>query len=586
LGLVLLLLTLGACQSTVATPSSSGAVGSWASGPIFSDISAAAGLDFTHRNGMTGERYFVEAVGAGGAMLDYDNDGDLDLYLVQGSPLTPGPASAGAPTPTAPGADDLTWRGRLFRNDLAAGADGTLTPRFTDVTQASGITASGYGMGVATGDYDNDGDLDLYLTNWGANQLWQNNGDGTFTDRTAAAAADDPRWSTSASFVDYDRDGWLDLYITNYTVYSYANEHPCYSVTGAVDYCGPHAYPPERDKLLRNKGDGSFEDVTDRVGMTKNAGPGLGVVATDLNGDGWQDIYVANDESENFLWLNDQGQRFENTAPMSGTAVNRDGKATSSMGLNAADFDNDGDDDLFVTNLNGETNTFFVNDGQATFSDATNSAQDLGPASLPFTGFGTVNMDLDSDGWLDLVVANGEVKIVPEQAAAGDPYPLKQTNLLFRNLGGGRFADETAHAGPSFAEPAVGRGIAAGDIDNDGDPDLLITNNNGPARLLRNDFSPRGRWLGLRLVGSDGQRDMLGARVRLIGGSSSMGSPVRRAHTDGSYVSASDPRLLIGLGEQGSVDGVEVTWPSGETERWMGLTLGKYHTLVQGEGSD
>jgi len=587
----------------------------WGGAPAFSDITAATGLDFVHHNGMTGQRYFVEIMGAGAATLDYDNDGDLDVYLVQGQPLRSGPATSGgisgavADVPEPAGtAGAAAWRGRLYRNDLSEGPDGKPAVRLTDVTAASGLVADGYGMGVATGDIDNDGWIDLYLTNWGPNQLWRNNGDGTFGDVTRERGADDPGWSVSASFVDYDRDGWLDLYVANYVDYSYANDHPCYTANGAPDYCGPQAYSPTPDRLLRNKGGGTFEDVSAAVGLTEADGPGLGVAAADFDGDGWPDIYVANDQTENVLWMNRGGARFENVAPLVGAAVNRDGRAQASMGINATDFDDDGDVDVFVTNLRDETNTLYLNDGHGNFEDATDD-RGLGVASLPFTGFGTSDADIDNDGWPDLVVANGEVVYNQEQLARGDPFPLEQTSLVFRNLGGGRFADATAGAGLAFQDPGVWRGIAAGDIDNDGDADLLLTANNGPARLLRNDVGDRRGWLGLRLVGTMGRRDMLGATVRVVppaavlpsatgvlttttaspitaardAGPSAAGPRLRLAHTDGSYASAGDARVILGLGDAIGPMTVEVRWPDGATEVWPDLVPGRYHALEQGK---
>lgn len=570
--------------ATVA-PTSDVTANAWAVTPAFSDITAAAGLDFVHDNGMTGALYFPEIMGSGGAMFDYDNDGDQDLLLVQGSPLRPPP---GTPASTAPG---LRAGGgsRLYRNDLSAAAG---EPRFTDVTAASGLDTTGrYGMGVATADYDNDGDVDIYLTNWGPNQLWRNNGDGSFSDVTAAAGVDDPRWSSSASWLDFDRDGWLDLYVGNYVDFTYDNHHPCYSAAGSVDYCSPKAYRPEPDKLLRNRGDGSFEDVSARMGIASSPGPALGVVASDLDGDGWVDVYVANDQAENFLWLNQGGQRFVNQAPMAGAAVSGGGQPQASMGLLAADFDNDGDDDLWATNLRNEGSTLYRNDGGGLFEDDT-ARRGLAAASRPFTGFGTSDADIDHDGWPDIVQVNGEVVRNREQAAAGDPFPFKQANLVFRNLGQGQFADVTAASGAAFGTPAVGRGLATGDIDNDGDDDLLVTNNKGPAQLLRNEAGAAHPWLGLRLLTADGKRDALGAVARLdrpAAGAPSAGAPAtgplrRRSHTDGSYASAGDPRLRFGLGDSTGPQRVVVTWPDGQSEAWADLAPGQYHVLTQGQG--
>jgi hypothetical protein len=570
---------IAGCDGTSSTTNSgdpgtvtAGAVGTAPDQQLFIDIAREVGLDFRHVNGMSGERYYVETVGAGAAMLDYDNDGDLDVYLVQGHPL-----ERGAPSPTPASG------GRLYRNDLEVGPDGGRKPRFTDVTEAAGLRATGYGMGVATGDYDNDGLVDLYLTNGGPNQLWRNKGDGSFEDVTAASGTDDPSWSSSASFVDYDRDGWLDLMVVNYVAFSLDTHKACYSTSsGRLDYCGPSSYPPQADRLLRNRGDGSFEDVTLPAGIAAADGPGLGVVATDVNGDDWPDLWVANDGDDNQLWINQAGERFTDEALISGTAVNRNGEAEAGMGVAASDVDNDGDDDLLVTHLNAETNTLYVNDGQGLFEDASQRSG-LGPPSWPMTAWGIADFDYDNDGWRDFLIADGEVRVIEAQETAGDPLPLKQTLQLYRGLGGGEFADVSAEAGDIFRVPEIGRGVAAGDIDNDGDTDALILNNNGPAWLLENQVGQAASWLGVRLLGTDGKRDMLGARAAIAAGDGR--PPVwRRAHSDGSYASAGDPRILFGLGDARGPVALRVAWPDGKRERFEGLDLGRYHALVQGTG--
>ena len=452
---------------------------------------------------------------------------------------------------------------------------------FTDVTSQTGLDATGYGMGAATGDYNNDGFVDLYVLNWGPNQLWRNNGDGTFTDVTRASGTDDPGWSTGASFLDFDRDGHLDLMLVNYDVYSLAADHACYATSGRRDYCGPDAYLPQKDRLFRNRGDGTFEDVTVRMGLTTAYGPALGVVTADFNDDGWMDVYVANDMQENQLWINQAGHRFVNQAVIAGAAVNGAGRAEASMGVTAADFDNDGDEDLFITHLTNETNTLYVNAGNAMFDDRTRRAA-LGLPSRLFTGFGVAPLDFDNDGWLDLFVANGEVKIIPEQVERGEALSLRQRNQLFRNLGNGRFK-ETTPTGDGILDIAeVSRGVAYGDIDNDGDTDIVLFNNNGPTRLLRNEVGQQQSWLGLRLLGPEARRDMLGARVALL----RTGAPTlwRRVHTDGSYSSAHDARVLLGLGEATAYDAVRVYWPNGSVETWNGLEVNRYHTLVEGQG--
>ncbi len=547
----------------------------------FTDIADAAGLDFVHFNGMSGAFYSAEVMGAGGALLDFDNDGDLDIYLVQGQMLGPGRTLDQALLPPAPAAYPLT--DRLYRNNLEIHADGTRTLRFTDVTESTGLGGHSYGMGVAVGDIDNDGWVDLYRTAVGANHLFHNNGDGTFTDVTEATGTNDTRWSASASFVDVDRDGWLDLYVGNYVDPRLDDELTCFTRTGERDYCGPQRYVAEPDRLFRNQGDGTFRDVTVEAGLGAEYGPALGVVATDVNADGWVDLYVANDGEPNQLWMNQQDGRFVNDALLSGTALNRDGNAEAGMGVDAGDFDGDGDDDLFMTHISTETNTLYVNDGTGLFDDRS-ARVGLAPPSLAYTGFGTAWFDFDNDSWLDVLTVNGEIKTVEALLAARDPFPLHQTNQLFRNLGDGRFAEVTAEAGRVFELSEVSRGAAFGDIDNDGDTDVLITNNNGPVRLLRNNVGHERRWVGLRLIGDDdhGGRDMLGARVGVFLDV----EPVvwRRARADGSYASANDPRVLVGLGSSASIAKVRVVWPDGQTEEWTNIVIDRWTTLVAGTG--
>jgi hypothetical protein len=405
---------------------------------------------------------------SGGALLDYDGDGDLDVFLVQGGFLGSGkPADAvvQAPPETPLGA-------RLLRNDLEVLPDGTRRLRFTDVTAEAGLAAaSGYGMGAAAGDYDGDGWTDLYVTNFGSNQLWRNRGDGTFEDVTARAGADDPRWSVPAAFLDFDGDGRLDLFVGNYVDFVPANNKPCLGASGARDYCGPAAYAPQPDRLLRNRGDGTFEDVTARAGLLRAYGPALGVVAADLDGDGHTDLYVANDGAPNQLWRNRGDGTFAEEGLLRGCAVNADGRAEAGMGVTAGEADDDGDLDLFLTHLDGETNTFYRNGGGGLFLDRS-AASGLGPPSWRSTGFGTRWLDVDNDGWLDLFVANGAVYGVESLVRQRHPWPFGQPNQLFRNLGadgGHRFEEVSAAAGPAFARVEASRGALFGDLDDDGD---------------------------------------------------------------------------------------------------------------------
>ena len=535
---------------------------------IFKEVAEQVGLNFQHYNGMTGKFYLPEITGSGGALFDFDNDGDLDCFLVQGNTLEPN---------TQPGTTLFPWRGpesprgRLFRNDLTKGK---LT--FTDVTQQSGIVATGYGMGVAVGDINNDGLPDLYLSNLGANQMYLNKGGGKFTDVTKESGTDDPRWSTSASFFDYDRDGWLDLMVVNYADFTTANSPNCFASNTARDYCTPRVFRAPGNRLFHNKGNGVFEDVTVPAGVSKEFGHGLGIVTADFNNDGWIDIYVANDGDQNQLWANQKNSTFVNDALLAGAAVNRNGQTEAGMGVDVGDFDGNGTDDIFVTHLMDEINALFVNLGQAVFEDRTREAG-LGMPGRRFTGFGTFFFDYDNDGWLDLFVANGSVQLVPELVRQKNPFPLGQPNQLFRNTGKGSFVEIMDQAELQLLE--VSRGATVGDVDNDGDADVLVTNNNGPASLLLNQVGNQNHWLGLRLVGKSG-RDMLGALVEVVVTENSVLR--RRVRTDGSYLSGNDPRVLVGIGQSLKVKAVRVRWPGGTVEEWKDVAVDQYTTLKEG----
>ncbi len=571
---LLAMLTAGGCESPstpqAPTPTTD-PVPSSSVEPLV-DRARELGIDFVQFNGMSGEYYFAEHMGSGGALLDYDNDGDLDVYLVQGSMLGPGKTMEDAWRPVA---GESPPTDRLYRNDL----DRTGKLGFTDVTAAAGIGSTDYGMGVAVGDFDRDGWVDFYVTGFGPNHLWRNNGDGSFTDVTERSRTGENRWSTSASFVDYDADGFLDLFVANYVDFTIANHKTCFTANSGRDYCGPLSYNPYPDRLFRNRGDGTFEDVTAVSQIARTYGAGLGVVCADFNGDQRVDIYVANDGMPNQLWINVGDGTFRENALMSGTAFNEEGKAEASMGVDAADFDGDGDEDLFMTHLVDETNTLYLNDGSGWFDDYS-AETGLGVPSRSYTGFGTAWFDYDNDGWLDLIVANGAVKAIEELARAGDPYPLAQRNQLFRNLGDGRFDELTDRAGEAFALVEVSRGAAFGDVDNDGDTDVLIFNNSGPARLLINEVGNHNQWLGLRLTDADGKTDLLHTRVQIIRTDGS--SLWRRVRVSGSYCSSSDPRVLVGLGTDESIRSALIHWPDGSVERADSLPLGRYTTLRKG----
>jgi hypothetical protein len=510
---------------------------------------------------MSGELYMPENMGAGGALLDYDEDGDLDLYLVQGGRLEP--------------EEDAGRRDRLYRNELTE--LGRL--RFTDVTAEAGLAPHpGYGMGVASGDYDGDGHADLYVTAFGPNQLLRNRGDGTFEDVTAEAGVDDPRWSVPAVFFDSDRDGRLDLFVGNYLDFAFARHRPCVTKAGARDYCDPEVYEGVPDRLFRNRGDGTFEDATASAGLDAAYGKALGAVAADLDGDGRLDLYVANDGTPNQLWLGRDGGAFVDEALFAGCALNGEGLAEASMGVDAADYDGDGDLDLFMTHFHGQTHTLYRNDGYGLFEDVT-AAAGLGAPTLESTGFGTRFVDVDLDGVLDLVAVNGAVRSIEALAQAGDPYPYHQPNQLFRGLGGGRFAE--VDGGAVFARSEVSRGAVVGDLDNDGDPDVVVTNNNGPARVGLNAVGQDRGWVGLRLVaGLERPGDALGARVELR--RPGKAPVVRRVGTDGSYGSASDPRVVFAVEGAGAVE-VRIVWPDGTVETRGDVPRGRY-TLIRRAG--
>jgi len=559
----------GSKSSAPAGPPPAPAAGEW-----FVDRAHEAGIDFVHFNGMTGKFYQPEIMAPGVALFDYDNDGDLDVFLVQGQLL-----GTGTPLiPPPPGS--LT--DRLYRNDLEIKPDGTRVLHFTDVTSQSGLAPHGYGMGVAAGDIDNDGFVDLYLTGFGRSQMFHNNGNGTFTDITATSGTGDPSsWSVSATFVDVDRDGLLDLFVGNYLDYTLQTHTPCFGPSGAPDYCRPEVYRGQPARLYHNNGNGHFSDITLASGIASAFGPALGVVAADFNGDGWPDLFVTTDEQENQLWINHRNGTFVNTALIAGAALGASGERKANMGVDAGDFDADGDEDLFVTELVSQGSSLWVNDGSGNFEEQSARLGIRGP-SLPFTGFGTAWFDFDNDGWLDLLAVNGDVnQNVKTLSRKNDPFPLGQRKQLFRNTGG-RFEDVSSIAGKVFELVEAGRGAAFGDIDNDGDTDILVGNGAGSTRLLMNEIGNRHHWIGLRLVSASLKRDQVGARVEMT----RPGKPPiwRRARADGSYASANDPRVLAGLGDSIEPPHVRVIWPDGKSEEFSTVAVDRYTTLSEGTG--
>lgn len=512
----------------------------------FTDVTEAAGIRFTYENGATGKYHLPETLGAGGAFLDYDNDGYPDLYLINSA---------------APSA--------LYRNN----GDGS----FTDVTPKAGVGNEGsYGHGVACGDYDNDGNTDVYVTNFGANRLYRNNGDGTFIDATEKAHLQDAHWSSSATFFDYDSDGHLDVYVVNYLNYTLdALYPPCFenpfseesiSVRG---YCHPKNFEGAPDRLYRNNGDGTFTDVTEAANIRdaggRFRGKGLGVIAADFDADGHPDIYVANDDTPNYLFYNKGDGTFAEIATLTGCAYSADGIAQAGMGVDAGDYNGDSLMDIFVTNFSYETNTLYRNNGDGTFTDVSYQAQ-LGEESYLYLGFGTGFLDADNDGALDIFIANGH--IFPNIAKMTDVLSYAQPDQLFRNSGDSTFTPVAPFS--SAQHPNVSRGTLFGDYDNDGDTDIVVTHLNGNVKVLRNETSHN--WLRLKLVGTLSNRDGIGARVTLSYGSTSQVREVRR---NASYLCSHDPRPLFGLGERTLVDKLEIRWPSGIVQKLENLAVNR-----------
>ena len=541
----------------------------------FEEAAERTGLLFHHFTGATGEFYLAEIAGSGVALFDYDGDGALDVLLLQGRFLESGKQMSEATYPPPSG-----WKPgcRLFHNDLKSA--GKL--HFTDVTEQAGLRFDGYAMGVAVGDYDNNGTLDIYITGFGHTALLRNNGNGTFTDVTGEAGVADDAWSSSAAFVDYDRDGRLDLFVAHYVEGTKGLRKRCRTPLGDLDYCGPSVFRPAVARLYHNEGGGKFRNVTAASGIGAAAGPGLGVLCADFNHDGWMDIYVANDGAASYLWLNQRNGTFREAALESGVAYNADGKAQAGMGVAAGDFDNDGDEDLFKSNQIREGANLYHNDGAGLFTDI---GPQVGLANLTFglTGFGAGWVDYDHDGWLDLFLANGAVAIMEDQR--GKPYPYRQTNLLLHNEGGKRLKPATPDGGVS-AVAEVSRGVAFGDIDNDGDVDIVVSNNNGPARLYLNNTSKadsaQAHWLHIRLQGTRSDRFGLHALVTVERPSG--GKLARRLRSSGSYLSASDPSVHFGLGPDRSVRSIRVQWPDGSAESWGGTPADRIVTLKQGSG--
>lgn len=506
----------------------------------FTDVTEFSGIRFLHHHGGTGRHYYVETMSGGGAFLDFDGDGWLDVVLVQSAPL-PGFAA------------DAPLTSKLFRNI----GNGT----FTDVTPGSGLDVVRYGMGAAVGDYDNDGRPDLYFTSLGGNRLFHNEGGGKFRDVTAASATTGKDMSTSAAWLDYDEDGWLDLFVARYMDYDLESDPRCTDAQGRSSYCAPHVYEGTHSLLYRNNGDGTFTDASRSSGIDTVLGRSLGVATSDFNADGWVDIFVSNDLTPNFLFLNNGNGTFRETALLAGVSHGENGVAYAGMGTDAGDYKNDGHMGLTVTNFFNEPVSIFTNVGDATFTNDS-YASGVGNPSRPLLKWGVQFIDVDLDGFLDLFVVNGHVD--DRQDTRGTQFGHAQPAQLFRNNGNGRFTDITADAGSVFTRKQVARAAAFGDVDNDGDVDALIVANNQPAMLWRNDTERAGHnWIRVTLIGRGDNRDGLGARVRVRTDATTQ---TRYQRSGTSYLSDHDRRMLFGIGTAGQAI-VDVTWPCGAEQR-------------------
>jgi enediyne biosynthesis protein E4 len=565
-GLCTALATLAAPQAQSARRAAPAAPPVPGAPAVFENVATAAGVAVRHLNGASPDKYLAETMGSGAVFFDADGDGWVDLFLVDGGSVADAAVMAKA-------------RHRLFKNQR----DGT----FADVTTRSGIRPAEYGMGACAGDVDSDGRVDLYVTGYGANALYRNEGDGVFTDATRDAGVALGRWSTSCAFLDMDRDGDLDLFVANYLDALRTNNRFCGDAQRRIRvYCHPLNYKGLASVLYRNNGKGVFTDVSAAANVAPYVGNGLGVAVGDYDDDGLPDVFVANDAVPNFLFHNEGGGRFAEVGLAAGVAVARDGKPRAGMGTEFADYNGDGRLDLVVTNHEFETHSLFRNDGGGVFTDTTVESG-LGPATLPFVGFGVAFFDFDNSGTLDLSIVNGHVIDNTAVFRAGSTHA--QRKLLFRTLSGGRRLQEIGGAaGPGFARAGVGRTLVTGDVDNDGDLDLLVTNNGAAPELLRNGTSG-GRAIVLRLLGAAGpstaltasNRDALGARVGVTAGGRTQ---VREVKSGSSYLGQNDLRVHVGLGAATAVDRVDIRWPSGRAERLDKPPAGQILTVQEGRG--
>ena len=523
----------------------------------FVNIAPEAKIPFKHENGATPQKYMPETMAGGSIIFDYNNDGWPDIFFVNGGSFTDKQNADAA-------------RHRLYRNNK----DGT----FTDVTSSTGIGVSGFGMGACSADYDNDGWPDLYVTSVGANKLYHNNGNGGFTDVTEKAGVGSHFWSASCAFGDIDNDGNVDLYVTNYVDFSVNNNKYCNYSGDTRVYCHPNVYNGVPDILYRNNGDGTFTDVSRTAGIYRPDGKGLGVVFGDYDGDGWTDIYVANDSTPNFLFHNKGKGIFEEVGLLAGVAVGSDGQPLAGMGTDMGDIDGDGLLDIFVTNLDRQTHNLYRNLGKGLFADVTFESG-VGEATLPFVGFGALFVDYDNDTDLDLAIVNGDV--IDNVSLFRDSTSYEQRKLLLQNDGKGKFRDVGPVSGPGFAIKRPGRSLSAGDIDNDGDMDLLIGNVGQTPDLLRNDGGNNSHSLLIRTLGSKSNRDGIGARLKLTVGGRVL---VREVKAGSSYLSQSDLRVHFGMGKATRAERLEIRWPSGAVDMLQDVEADQILTITEGKG--